>query len=189
MPSGRPRRQSITGPEAPVYLLLILCAASCSGLAEQQILDKYFAACRVRDLIVLRTGATFVFEPLRDGMVQRLRVVGVEHQPSRSITIGRSLPLGHLGAASIRPDPFDAALPADWRLAALSAFDGLHDFDLSGRSGHIAAKDVTVEALVLPPQGSARPETLRVRMERVELAGQEEPRTGRWVITGVVPRP
>jgi hypothetical protein len=185
-----------------------LLVTGCSNLAEHQTLDKYFAASRLRDAVVLRTIATVAFEPRRDGMVQRLRVVSVGQDQRRPIAVpaGTPLPAGpYPGAPDIdrldrdagisTPDVasgFGRTIPvaADIRMAAVSAYDPRYDRDLAGARGEITARDVTISAFLLPPQGEMRWETMIVRIARADVILSKGERVrGRWIVTGVTPAP
>ena len=58
--------------------LLTLTALGCGHDAERALLDRFFAASRLRDFTALRTVSTVVFEPAADGIVTSYEITGVE---------------------------------------------------------------------------------------------------------------
>lgn len=186
---------------SPICALFpLLLATGCAHLTEHQILEKYFAASRVRDAVVLRTIATVAFEPRRDGAVRRLRIISVGADGRRRVTLpaGVPLPAGpHHGAPDIDRLEQDAGirrgdvasgppLSGDARLAALSIYDPRYDYDLAGGRAEITERDVTISAYLLPLEGEMRWEMLRVRLEKadVTLASSQQVR-GKWIVTRV----
>ena len=61
-------------PVAVAALLL----AGCSGGRERALLDKFFAASRLRDLTAVRTVSSVVFEPREQGTVIGFDIKSVE---------------------------------------------------------------------------------------------------------------
>ena len=55
---------------APLLVLLAaLAVVSCSNLAEQAVLNRFFAASRLRDTTALQKFSTVLFEPLSQGII------------------------------------------------------------------------------------------------------------------------
>lgn len=64
--------------------LATLTASSCSSAQERAILERFFAAARLRDKTALASFATVVFEPHIDGIVTEFHIVGVTRErPTR----------------------------------------------------------------------------------------------------------
>jgi hypothetical protein len=59
----------------------------CSGGAEQQILEDFFRASRLRDNTTLGNFATVSFDPRTDGTVQTFEVVSVSEERARPIPL------------------------------------------------------------------------------------------------------
>jgi hypothetical protein len=69
----RPRSRSLA-LLVPV-LLCVLVAVGCSTPPEQQLLQKYFQAVRMRDNVTLGNIATVIMSPEQDGMVQGFEIL------------------------------------------------------------------------------------------------------------------
>jgi|tagenome__1003787_1003787.scaffolds.fasta_scaffold20682576_2 hypothetical protein len=57
--------------------LLTLAALGCGHGAERALLDRFFAASRLRDLTALHNFSTAVFEPASDGIITSYEITGV----------------------------------------------------------------------------------------------------------------
>jgi hypothetical protein len=79
---ARPRVSLI--PIAAV-LLSMVALEGCSSQPEQQLLERYFQAARVRDNITLGNIATISFSPIEDGMVQGLAIESVTPEERRPL--------------------------------------------------------------------------------------------------------
>lgn len=63
---------------APIAVLLTsLAVVSCSNAAEQAILNRFFAASRLRDTTALQEFSTVVFEPRSQGIVTKFEIIAV----------------------------------------------------------------------------------------------------------------
>jgi len=62
---------------AVVASLIALTVLSCGQQADRVLLDRFFAASRLRDLTALRTFSTVVFEPASDGIITSYEITGV----------------------------------------------------------------------------------------------------------------
>jgi hypothetical protein len=62
---------------ACVVSLVALTVLSCGQNSERVLLDRFFAASRLRDLTALRTFSTVVFEPASDGIITSYEITGV----------------------------------------------------------------------------------------------------------------
>jgi hypothetical protein len=73
-------------------LLATVIGVSCAR-PEQSLLERFFAASRLRDTTALQGVATVVFEPRQDGIVRTFAISGVsaermeESKPTRDITV------------------------------------------------------------------------------------------------------
>jgi hypothetical protein len=70
-------------------MLIVLAglAGACSGGAEQQILNQYFSAARLRDSATLSNIATVQFNPDTDGTVQDFSVTSVGEEQTRAVPL------------------------------------------------------------------------------------------------------
>ena len=67
---------------AVAVALVTLTALSCAHDAERALLDRFFAASRLRDLTALRKFATVVFEPATDGIITSFDILQITAGPS-----------------------------------------------------------------------------------------------------------
>src|SRR4051794_10223245 len=58
--------------------LLALASLGCGHDADGVLLDRFFAASRLRDLTALRNFSTVVFEPASDGIVTSYEITGID---------------------------------------------------------------------------------------------------------------
>lgn len=63
-------------------LLCTLLAAGCGVRPEQSILDRFFAASRLRDRTALQGLARVVYEPLEQGIVRHYEITKVDSDGS-----------------------------------------------------------------------------------------------------------
>ncbi|HEY6211858.1 MAG TPA: hypothetical protein VIW45_06215 [Vicinamibacterales bacterium] len=80
---GSSRRKTTT-PSRSCLLALALVASACAG-PEQPLLDRFFAASRLRDRTQLQAIATVVFEPRERGIVTKFTVVRVDASGGRRV--------------------------------------------------------------------------------------------------------
>lgn len=57
--------------------LTTLTVSGCSNVAEQSILNRFFAASRLRDTTALQEFSTVVFEPLSQGIITKFEITAV----------------------------------------------------------------------------------------------------------------
>jgi hypothetical protein len=57
--------------------LVTLTVLSCAHDAERALLDRFFAASRLRDLTALQRIATVVFEPATDGIITSFEILQI----------------------------------------------------------------------------------------------------------------
>ena len=67
---------------AVAVTLVTLTALSCAHDAERALLDRFFAASRLRDLTALRKIATVVFEPATDGIITSFDILQITAEQS-----------------------------------------------------------------------------------------------------------
>jgi hypothetical protein len=139
----------------------VLTTPACrDGGADYLLLDRFFAASRLRDRTALARFATVVFEPHVDGIVVRFDVVGS----------------GPLSADDL-PDAVRE------QVARLSLDDPIAMMGSPRTSDTVVvSREVTIRATVRAPNGSAADRTLRVQVRRAEAVPG---RVGRWVVTDV----
>jgi hypothetical protein len=65
----------------------LLIAAGCSSSPEQQLLQRYFQASKLRDNTTLNNIATVAFSPTEQGAVQSFEVVSVEPEQRRPLKL------------------------------------------------------------------------------------------------------
>jgi hypothetical protein len=90
MARNRPARRAraFAGLSALIALpALALVAAACGSGAEQQILQKYFSASRLRDQATLGNIATVSFDPAEDGSVQTFDVTNVGPEQVKQLRV------------------------------------------------------------------------------------------------------
>jgi hypothetical protein len=77
-------------------------------------------------------------------------------------------------------------LAAETRIAEVSVFDARKPIDVAEYEGELISKDATIEARVQPPGGGA-PEDRRyvITLQRAELKGADDQRSGRWIVTDI----
>lgn len=61
----------------PAFLALVGLTAACTSPPEQQIIQKYFQASRMRDNTTLANIATVSFSPTEQGVVQGFKIVSI----------------------------------------------------------------------------------------------------------------
>jgi hypothetical protein len=71
----------------PTFLPVVLLAAACSSAPEQQLLQKYFQASRLRDNTTLANIATVSFSPNEQGAVTGFDIVSSEPEQRRPLGI------------------------------------------------------------------------------------------------------
>ena len=88
-------------PRSLLRCFVLLCSALTACLAsgtDHQLLDRFFAASRLRDRTALARLATVVFEPARDGIVDDFSVVRTTaiNADQRQLTVRVTVrPFGH----------------------------------------------------------------------------------------------
>lgn len=70
-----------------VLALAVLPAAACSTPPEQQLIQKYFAASRMRDNATLGNFATVSFSPTTEGVVQKFTITSVGEETSKTLKL------------------------------------------------------------------------------------------------------
>jgi hypothetical protein len=76
----------------PVVVLFALAVVSCSGSKpEQQLLNNFFRASRVRDNATLSNISAVQFNPRTDGTVQDFEIVEVSPEQRRSLQIQQAM--------------------------------------------------------------------------------------------------
>ncbi len=144
--------------------LTTLAAVSCSNVAEQPILTRFFAASRLRDNTALQRFSTVIFEPRSQGIITSFEITDVG--PERHMFAARS------------------TLASGSSIIALSVDDPSHPVDFKQYDGDLVTKEVTILAPVRLPSGQTSRKTLVVTLQRAILKGEKEI-TGRWIITGI----
>lgn len=150
---------------APILALFGWC---CTVAPEYLLLERYFAASRLRDRTALSRFATAVFEPHINGTVSTFEILAVT--PERPSADGGTT--GGLGGMA------DAQ-----RIAAMSLADPLHPVDTTAANVALTLREVTVSAEVRSPDGITRTERIVVVVQRARVEGGEA-RQGGWVVTG-----
>ena len=67
----------------PAVIVLMLAVSGCGPNTERTLLNRFFAASRLRDLTALGKIATVVFEPASDGIVTSFDITSVTGRGSR----------------------------------------------------------------------------------------------------------
>ncbi len=70
-----------------VLALAVLPVAACSSPPEQQLIQKYFAASRMRDNATLGNFATVSFSPTTEGVVQKFTITSVGEETSKTLKL------------------------------------------------------------------------------------------------------
>lgn len=155
-------------PRAEAAALLGLCLAGCAATPEEQVLVRFFAACRALDSTLLNRLATVTFNPRTDGSVQTFTVTE---------------------RGSEQRAPFTDAQREE-ALRSFSAATG-QDLDLAGLSIEMLTKQLTLEADVRAPDGAVRPGTLVVTLQRAvgRRAGAGATIEGGWIVTRLLRAP
>lgn len=94
---------------AAVALAVSLLGACVAHGREQVLLDRFFAASRLRDRTALEQVATVIFEPREQGIVTTFTIIGVSElapagrTPARQVTVSAPvrLPDGHVSTRRI----------------------------------------------------------------------------------------
>jgi hypothetical protein len=143
-------------------LVTLGCA---DGGADHLLLDRFFAASRLRDRTALARFSTVIFEPLGDGVVERFTVLGTtDPQPLTDVVLGQ-------GAG----EPLTVA-----RLSLdVDVQDGV-----PVASATLVSREISVRAQVRAQRHDVRERIVLVTVQRGESRGQPE-RVGRWIVTGV----
>lgn len=157
------------GRSALVLSVIVLGAAGCSSPPEQAVLERFFAAARLRDNTALAGFATVTFEPHIDGTVTEFDVTQATAE-RRTAFAGR-------GAGQAR----DEAAASPILQLSISIRPGV---DITKYDGHLGLKDLTVEAPVKLPGGGIVRRTLIVTIQRAVLKANPEI-VGRWIVTGL----
>ena len=155
---------------AAVLSLISLAAVGCSGPPEEAVLERFFAAARLRDNTVLAGVATITFEPHLDGIVTVFDVTHVTAEKRtafarRTVSQKRdeAKALGLILQLSINTRP---------------------DVDITKYDGQLGSKDLTIEAPVKLPDGGVVQRTLIVTIQHAVLKADPEI-VGRWIVTGL----
>jgi hypothetical protein len=150
--------------------LLAVSASSCGYAAEYLLIERFFAASRLRDRTALARFATVIFEPHVNGTVSSFDIV---HVTSDRIASGGIT------------QPPDAAQSSDAaRIASISLADPRRPADAVSGNVSLAARDVTLQADVRLPDGTTKVESIVITIQRAHVDG-ESPRQGNWVVTGL----
>ena len=70
-----------------VLALAVLPVAACSTPPEQQLIQKYFAASRMRDNATLGNFATVSFSPTTEGVVQKFTITSIGQETSKTLKL------------------------------------------------------------------------------------------------------
>lgn len=149
--------------------LILLVAAACGGASEYLLIERFFAASRLRDRTALARFATVVFEPNLNGTVSAFEIVSVT--PERAAAPSDTSTPDVDSAADIR------------RVAAISLADPLNPVDTRSADVSVSVREVTVQAHRRLPDGMSRTEGIVVALQRATITG-ESARQGNWVVTG-----
>ncbi len=150
-------------------LLLALFSWHCGSAPEHLLLERYFAASRLRDRTALARFAIVVFEPHVNGTVSTFDILAVTPAPPTVVE--------RAGASG-------AERTAEYgQIAAISLADPRHPMDTSAAHVTLAVREVTVRAEVRSPDGVTRTERMVVVVARARLDGATT-RQGNWVVTG-----
>jgi hypothetical protein len=153
-------------PRAGAAALLALCLAACAATPEEQVLVRFFAACRALDSTLLNRLATVTFNPRTDGSIQTFTVT------ERS---------GEQRA------PFTDAQHEE-ALRSLSAPTG-QSVELAGLSIEMLTKQVTLEADVRSPDGAVRRGMFVVTLQRAVGTRAGAVVEGGWIVTRLLRAP
>lgn len=140
--------------------MLLVLGSACSSAEDTLLLERFFAASRLRDQTALDRFATVIFEPTVDGTVSTLDVVRVSPEV-------------------VQDGP---ATPNVGRVTEISLDDPLADQTSAPQQVVLVGREVTIDARVRRPDGSIGTERLLVELRRAIV--KQPPRTGRWVVTG-----
>lgn len=80
----RPRAKKLLLAALAVVVLPI---AACSSPPEQQLIQKYFAASRMRDNATLQNFATVSFSPTTEGVVQKFTITSVGEETRKALKL------------------------------------------------------------------------------------------------------
>lgn len=152
------------------FVPLLAVATACGNAPEYLLLERFFAASRLRDRTALSRFATVVFEPHLNGTVSSFDIVHV--------TDTRILPGGVPGQAHSGQSTDPA------RIASISLADPQRPVDATRGTISLATRDVTLEADVRLPDGTTKAERIVITIQRAQVEG-ESPRQGAWVVTGL----
>jgi hypothetical protein len=70
-----------------VLAVALLPMAACSSPPEQQLIQKYFAASRMRDNATLQNFATVSFSPTTEGVVQKFEILSVGEETRKVLKL------------------------------------------------------------------------------------------------------
>lgn len=151
-------------PTTAVVMLLAGGACVDAG-AEHMLLDRFFAASRLRDRTALARISTVTFEPLEDGIVVNFVVIATNDVASDSGSAVDDTGAGERVVALSLADPTQShAQPID-DPAILATREVMADADVRGRDGAVTRR------------------RLLVTLRRAETVGTSR-RRGRWIVTG-----
>jgi hypothetical protein len=89
---GRMSRSPFRSLRHPFVVLVVVAVTSCGGAsAEQQLLNNFFRASRVRDNATLSNISTVQLNPRTDGSVQDFEVTNVGAEQRRTLQIRQAL--------------------------------------------------------------------------------------------------
>lgn len=80
----RPQRSFVLGLSA---LAATLLSVACSSAPEQQVLQQYFTASRMRDNVTLGNIATVSFDPMERGSIQSFDIVSASMEEKRPLRV------------------------------------------------------------------------------------------------------
>jgi hypothetical protein len=126
---------------ASIVFLALLVVCGCSGGAEQQLLQKYFNAAKLRDQTTLANIATVRFDPQTDGIVQSFTVTSVGEEQRRTLRL-RDLKKAH-DEAKAADDEFSKRKRA-YQDANLEAIDRVLKAEAQNRT--LRGRDLEVQA-------------------------------------------
>ena len=70
--------------------LAALFVIGCSVHPEQPLLERFFAASRLRDRTALQALSTIIFEPREDGIVTNFKIAGVTEEQASGDTVTKN---------------------------------------------------------------------------------------------------
>ncbi|MBI2835373.1 MAG: hypothetical protein HYX76_13200 [Acidobacteria bacterium] len=149
----------------PALFCLVMPLVACSGGGEQQIIQKYFSAAKLRDQTTLGNMATVSFDPQTDGTVQSMKVASVTEEQRRVIPL-KDLNKKHADAK--KADEEFSKRKKAYQDENIEAIDRVIKAERSG--GKLKGKDLEVQAAWTKWRDEVAEHSKRVADTRIELA-------------------